>query len=956
VRPRPAVLRPAARARPSRPLAAAALIAAAAGAAPAQQPAAPAGAPAAAAPAVAAPPPVLRASRLEGSVRLDGRLDEPAWAAAAAAGDFVQQWPKDRAPASQRTEARILYDGQALYVGVRAFDARPDSIAAQLARRDATNIYSDWVHVVLDSYHDRRTGFRFSVNPKGVQKDVRHFDDGNEDLLWDAVWEVATAVDSLGWTAEYRIPLSQLRYAARAKDSTAAGGARPWGLQVSRDIARYQERDNWAPIPQNANGYVSRFGDLAGLDRLASPSRLEVVPYASNRLSRVPGDAANPFYRRTDVRPSVGGDFRYGVTSGLTLTGTVNPDFGQVELDPAFVNLGAFEVFLPERRPFFIEGGEIFNFGRLAANNTAGGGQLFYSRRIGRAPQRSAYSADQFGRNPVYADAPTQTSIVGAAKLSGKTANGWSVGILDAVTSAEEARLLQRISLPGAAPGAAPVEVRRSTPVEPRSNYLVARTRKDFRGGRTVLGGVLTNVVRDLSARDRPYDAGAGRMVEGGEIFRPILARTASVGGIDFEHNWHQRDYVLTGFVTGTRVSGSRQTITALQRANYRLYQRPDGGPGVDTAATTLGGYETAVAVAKQGGQHWTGSLAYQEYSRGFELNDLGFGTTTDQRSLSWIGFYRENKPTGRMARFRNYGTYLFGNHVYSLDGISTFQGYGLGTYAQEAKSLWNYEMTLRYSPAAYDIRLLRGGPTARRPAEWRVNPFVGTDSRKPVVLALGGTWRQTDIGGWERGVTPSLSLRPTTSLRVALDPSLTSYRIPTQYVQRVADPLAAATYGARYVFADVDQTTASVTARVNWTFTPRLTLETVMQPFVSAVRFRDYKEFTTPRTLDFAVYGRDAGSTIAPSDGGFAVDPDGAGAAPAFRIPDRSFTDHSLRGSAVLRWEYRPGSALFVVWQQQRAGTVGDGRFDAGRDLGALFRDPARNVFLVKATYWLSR
>jgi hypothetical protein len=835
-------------------------------------------------------------------------------------------------------------------------------VVAQLARRDATGIYSDWIHVVLDSYHDRRTGFRFAVNPKGVQKDVRHFDDGNEDLLWDAVWEVATTVDSLGWTAEYRIPLSQLRYAA-ARKGAAAGGApadsappRVWGLQVSRDIARYQERDNWSPIPQNANGYVSRFGDLAGLDRLASPSRLEVVPFATSRVERAPGDPANPFYRRTAMRPSVGGDFRYGVTGGLTLTGTVNPDFGQVELDPAFVNLSAFEVFLPERRPFFVEGGEIFNFGRLVANNTTGSGQIFYSRRIGRAPQRAADAADQFGRTPVYADAPTQTSILGAAKLSGKTAGGWSIGILDAVTSAEEAQLLQRVA-PAAGAAAAPLDVRRSTPVEPRSNYLVARTRRDFRGGATVVGGVLTNVTRDLSARDRPYDAEVGRLVDGAEIFRPMLARSATVGGIDFEHNWHQRDWVLTGLLTGTQVAGSRQTITALQRANYRLYQRPDGGPGVDTTATRLGGYEAAVALAKQGGRHWTGSVAYQEYSRGFELNDLGFGTTTDQRALSWIGFYRENKPAGRMARFRNYGTYLFGNHIYSLDGIPTFQGYGLGTYAQEAGSLWNYELTVRYSPSAYDIRLLRGGPTARRPAEWRVNPHVGTDSRKPVVLSLNGVWRETDIGGFERGLTPSITMRPTTSLRVALDPSLTGYRIPTQYVQRVADPLAAATYGARYVFADVDQTTASVTARVNWTFTPRLTLETVMQPFVSAVRFRDYKEFTTPRRLDFAVYGRDAGSTIAPAArGGFDVDPDGPGAAPAFHVRNRSFTDRSLRGSAVLRWEYRPGSALFAVWQQQRTGSQVDGRLDSGRDLGALFRDPPRNVFLVKATYWLAR
>jgi hypothetical protein len=617
-------------------------------------------------------------------------------------------------------------------------------------------------------------------------------------------------------------------------------------------------------------------------------------------------------------------------------------------------------VFLPERRPFFIEGGEIFNFGRLVSNNSSGNGQLFYSRRIGRAPQRSAHAADQFGYRPLYADAPTQTSILGAAKLSGKTAGGWSIGVLDAVTSTEQAQLLQRITPTGVA-AAAPVEVRRSTPVEPRSNYLVARTRRDFRNGATVIGGVLTNVTRDLDVRDRPYDVTAGRLVDGPEIFRPILAHTASAAGVDFEHVWRQRTYVLTGFVTGTRVGGSRQTISALQRANYRLYQRPDGGPGVDTTATTLGGYATSVALAKQTGRHWTGSLAYQEHSRGFELNDLGFGTTTDQRAYSWIGFYRENKPTGRLAALRNYGTYFFGNHVYTLDGISTFQGYGLGTYAQEAKRLWNYEMTLRYSPAAYDIRLLRGGPTARRPAEWRVNPVVSTDSRQarssPRSTAPGARTTPAASSGRPRHLGLGAARAPTCASR-STRRSPTTAR-PRSTCQARGRPVATTTYGARYVFADVDQTTASMTARVNWTFTPRLTLETVMQPFVSAVRFRDFKEFTDaaharlrrlrPRRSvdarrDTTARGTSTSTPTAPGPGA------------AFRIANRSFTDHSLRGSAVLRWEYRPGSALFVVWQQQRSGSASDGRFDAGRNLGALFRDPAQNVFVVKATYWLSR
>lgn len=933
----------------------------------AQQPAAPGPATTPPAAPAATPAPVLRAARVAGSIRLDGRLDEAAWRAAEAAGGFVQQYPKDRAPASERTEARVLYDGQAIYVGVRAYDREPRRIAAQLARRDASNIYSDWVHVALDSYHDRRTAFRFSVNPRGVQKDVRHFDDGNEDLLWDAVWEVATAVDADGWTAEYRIPLSQLRYASGAPRAGApgtgaaaagdsAGGGRRWGLQVSRDIARLQERDNWAPIAQNVNGYVSRFGDLTGLDGLATPRRVELVPYASSRVERAPGDPANPFYRRTAARPSVGGDFRLGVTTGLTLTGTVNPDFGQVELDPAFVNLTAFEVFLPERRPFFIEGGEIFNFGGLAADNTIGTAQLFYSRRLGRAPQRSAFAADEFGRRPTYADAPTQTAILGAAKLSGKTAGGWSIGVLDAVTAGEEARLLQRVAPAGAGPGAAPLELRRATPVEPRSNYFVARTRRDFRAGATVVGAALTNVARALSARDQPYDVALGRAVDGAEVFRPMLAAGATVGGVDFEHNWHQRDWTLSGHVTGSRVAGSRTMITALQRAPYRLLQRPDGRHGVDSAATALGGYAAGLALAKRGGNTW-GSLAYQEFSRGFEVNDVGFGQTTDQRAASWVVGRQNNQPTGRMARLRRYNGYVYGNHVYDLDGLSVFQGYGAGANAQHARTLWNVNLNGGYQPAAYDNRLLRGGPVARKPASWRFNPYVGTDARRPVVLGMYAFVRNTDIGGRERSAGVDASMRPRTNLSVSLGPSLRVARDPAQYVQRVADPLAAATYGARYVFATVDQTTVSMLTRVNWTFTPRLSLETVLQPFVSAGRFGDYKEFAAPGRSDFRVYGRDGASTLArDSAGALRADPDGAGPAPAFRVGDQSFTVRTLRGSAVARWEFRPGSTLFLVWQQQRSGSLADGRLDGRRDLGGLFREPAQNVFLVKATYWLSR
>src|SRR5205814_1413129 len=342
-------------------------------------------------------------------------------------------YPKVGAKATDPTEVRVLYDDAALYVGVRMFDSHPDSIAAQLARRDASGIYSDWLHVLVDSYRDRRTSFRFSVNPRGVQKDVLEFDDRNEDINWDAVWQVATRIDSLGWTAEYKIPFSQLRFSGAKK-----GAQRIWGFQVMRDVARRNERDSWSPWKTIDPGFVSFEGDLTGLVEVPQPSRLEVLPYVSTKLTRAPGDPANPFYKSTDAQPSAGADLKYGLPGGLTLTATINPDFGQVEVDPAVVNLSAYETFFPEKRPFFVEGANIFNIGSINGGPSFGNQQIFYSRRIGRPPQR--FVSGQF------VDAPDATTIIGAGKVTGKV-GGWTVGLLNALTAEEKARVVDASSV-----------------------------------------------------------------------------------------------------------------------------------------------------------------------------------------------------------------------------------------------------------------------------------------------------------------------------------------------------------------------------------------------------------------------------------------------------------------------------------------------------------------------------
>ncbi|HEX6036992.1 DUF5916 domain-containing protein, partial [Longimicrobium sp.] len=460
---------------------------------------------------------------------VDGRLDDAVWAAAPVATDFVQQRPNVGEPASQRTEVRVVYDGDAVYVAVRAWDTAPDSIAAQLGRRDATGLISDYVQVILDSYHDRRTAFRFGVTPRGVKRDVFHYDDTSEDATWDGVWTAETTVDSAGWSAEYRIPFSQLRYRPGAGEQT-------WGINVLRDLARKDERSYWSPMPPTGSGFVSRFGTLTGMRGLSSPRRLELLPYTVGRVTadgRVSDD--DPFRSPTDPSMSFGADVKYGLTSNLTLTATINPDFGQVEADPSRVNLSAFEVRFDERRPFFVEGVDVFNFG------LGSGDALFYSRRIGRQPQGGVNAPTE------WVDAPTNTTILGAAKLTGRTSGGWTVGLLNAVTAEERTRYV--------APGLDGVE---ETVTEPMTNYAVGRVRRDFRRGLTSVGAIATSVNRRMDGID-------------GLAFLPNAAYT---GGIDWRHRvgaWQ-----FNGFVLQSTVRGDTLAIQRLQRSSARLFQRPD--------------------------------------------------------------------------------------------------------------------------------------------------------------------------------------------------------------------------------------------------------------------------------------------------------------------------------------------------------------------------------------------
>lgn len=859
--------------------------------------------------------PGLSAVWLTQPVTLDGRLDEAVWRTAPVASGFVQRQPRNGAPASQPSEVRVAYDAHALYVGVRNVDTAPDSIAQQLGRRDADDIYADWFFVGFDSYGDRRTAFVFGVNPRGVLRDSYLFNDTDEDDSWDAVWNVAARVDSAGWTAEFRIPLSQLRYDVNG----AVGAVRPWGLNFSRIIARHGEESLWSPTPADAPGFVSRFGTLSGLDSLRAASRAEFVPYVRTQLETQPPAARNRFTPPSELGGAVGGDVRLKLPQSLTLTASINPDFGQVEADPAVVNLTAFEVFFPERRPFFLENADAFAFGDTRTLNSSDPPRFFYSRRIGRAPQRRPSGDDivALGIN-------AQTPIAAALKLSGTTPAGWQVGVVNATTPHEDAEVQRRSGV-----------ISRES-VEPLSNYHVSRVRRLLRGGQTGVGVFLADTRR---AVDDP-------------LLADRVARSASVAGLDWEHAWRDRTYAVSGVLSASDVRGSTAVLQRLQRANYRSYQRPDA-PHLtfDPARRRLTGHYGAVSLAKTAGERLLGSVTYEETSPGFEVNDLGFQVRSDFRSVSTAMQYRNPFLS---AWSREWSVSLFSTHSDNYAGDRVEQRFAL--FAETTLlNFWELSTFTSVSPQTMNDRLLRGGPLAQRPRGMNQGFELSTDSRRPLIASLELA-RSTDVAGGRReSVSLEIDWRPLPQARLRVGPAYDVATAVDQYVQAVADPLATATFGQRYVFATVAQREARLDTRLDWTFSPWLSLQVFLQPFTSAGRFSRFREFTTPRRFDFAEYGVDRG-TVEATASGVRVDPDGTGGSPAFLIPTQDFTVRALRGNAVLRWEYRPGSSLFLVWSQQREFATDAAVFGVARQVSRAFADPGRHVFLIKFARWIGR
>jgi len=861
----------------------------------------------------------IAAQRIEGSPpSIDGRLDESVWQSAPVAADFVQQRPNPGAPATERTEARVLYDDDAIYIGMWLYTNDTSGIATAIARRDYTG-FTDWAQVMIDSHHDRRTAFRFAVNPSGVQKDALEYDDGHgEDVSWDAVWHAAAHVDSAGWTAEFRIPLSQLRFTTHS-DSDAGARDQVWGIDFLRDIARLNERDYWAPLPADGSRMASVFGDLTGLSGLSAPRRLEILPYSLASVTNAPEDPDDPFFQQNDIGRKLGTDIKYGLTGDLTLTATVNPDFGQVEADPSVVNLTAFETFFPEKRPFFVEGSDLFEFdiGFPFSDRNVGFGndQPFYSRRIGRAPQGGAPDS------AVYTDSPEATTILGAVKLSGKTARGWTLGFMDALTRREMMDYT------------APAGDRLRTAIEPLTNYGVARVRKDFRQGESGIGAIAT-------ATDR-------RIGDTGLNFLPSHAYTAGVDGL---HRFGSGNYQLTGSVLGTYVRGDQDAIALVQSSAGHYYQRPDASYlDFDPSRKSLDGYAASAEVEKIGGGHWRWRVAGHARSPGFDMNDVGFEQSTDWLLEGTMLQYVDYQPGKHVRNWDFYATQLSG---WSFGGERRTTSAGLGGDFTLLNN-WGGYFNVVHEFSALSIDALRGGPALATPANDALGFGVFSDQRKPVNVQLYGNLLYED-GTSRRSfyVEPDLSVRPSGRFEFTVGPYIQWNRNPWQYIAQL--PALGET---RYLFGRIDQTTAALTLRARYSVTPTLSFQLYGSPFVSAGDYSEFREVAEPRAKHFDDrFHTFTGSELThdESAGTYGVDLDSDGSVD-LHFADPDFNVKQFRSTAVVRWEYRPGSALFVVWSQGRSQYSPTGNFDLGHDTRQLFQSPSTNVLLVKLNYWLS-
>jgi len=839
---------------------------------------------------------------------IDGVLDEEAWSLVEWTTDYLEFQPDVGTPPTEQTKMKIIYDDKNLYVAFKCYQEDPSTIEKRMGRRDSFS--GDWVEINIDSYNDDRTAFSFTASVSGVKGDEFVSDNGNFDESWNPIWYLGTKIDDDGWTAEIRIPLSQLRFGNEHEQV--------WGLQSTRRYFNNEERSVWQPLPANPPGWVSEFGELRGLIGLKPQKQLEIQPYTVAKLDTYEAQSGNPFRDGSDANITGGLDAKIGITNDLTLDLTINPDFGQVDADPGAIALDGFEIFFQERRPFFVENKNVFDF-------RVGGGadNVFNSRRIGRAPQGFTSANRNLGE---YEDIPNATTILGAAKFSGKTKSGWAIGILESMTAKEygEVKLDERQDVLNALPE---VGEEREELVEPFTNYLVARAQKDFNDRNSYVGAIFTATNRSL------------------EDNVSFLHKSAYTGGLDFRHNWKNRTYYIDGNITMSNVTGSKEAILLTQTSIGHLFQRVDAGHvQVDPNKTSLSGTGGRIEIGKGGGGNWRYNFGGNWKSPELELNDLGFLRQADD-IRQYINVRRLfNKPTSwyRQANLGFQFSTAFdfeGNYnriQYELNGNVNF------------KNNWFADFGGAHKPRIFINTFLRGGP------RWKYNEenfwymFVGTDQRKKLSMNIGhvnsqATQNQFSFFSYQANIR----YQPLNSLSLSLNTEYGQNPNRTQYVtQRDFNGTP------RYILGEIENDNLSATLRVNYNINPNLTIQYYGQPFIFKAKYSKFNYVNNSiadNLNDRVTWFND--DQIEFDNGVYSIDEDSDGTIDySFGNPDFAFVQ--FRSNLVVRWEYIPGSEIFLVWSQGIDG-LGDVNNSFGDIINnQLFNQKPQNTFLIKATY----
>ncbi|WP_106791958.1 DUF5916 domain-containing protein [Aquimarina sp. Aq78] len=850
---------------------------------------------------------------------INGLIDEPGWDVVEWAGDFIENEPDENTPPSQETKFKIVYDQKYLYVAYRCYDTEPDKIEKRLSRRDG--FAGDRITLILDTYHDKRTAFSFTITAAGVKGDEFVSRNGdNWDSSWNPIWYAASNIDDEGWTAEIKIPLSQVKF-GKSKEQV-------WGLQVNRLFFRKAERSVWQRIPRDAPGFISEFGELHGLINIEAQKQLEIQPFAVTQFDTYPEEEGNPFRDGEDFKLNGGLDAKIGITNDLTLDLTVNPDFGQVEADPAAIALDGFQIFFREQRPFFVENKNIFDY-RFANNQD----NLFYSRRIGRSPQGSISGIDN-----EFIDKPTNTTILGAAKFSGKTKDGWSIGILESVTSREIAKIEDENGN------------EREAIVEPLTNYMVGRVQKDFNQRNSFIGGIITATNRNLGDtfdidEDDPNTDETSEVAGTRENNLNLLRKSAYTAGLDFRHNWKDRKYFVEGNIVASHVEGSEEAIENTQNSLTHLFQRIDADHvNLDPNRTSLTGTGGKLRGGKSGGGNWRYGGGIYWRSPELELNDIGFLRQADDIRQFANLRYLFLKPT---KFYRRANLRFNQSSAFDFEGNYNRIEYVLGGNI-DYKNNWWTEVEMIHKPRIFTNTVLRGGPRWRFSEENIGVLFFGSDQRKKFNFTVGhvNSWTKQNNFSFKRYVL-RLRYQPFNSFSMSVNPEFVRRRSKTQYVTDVdfnGTP--------RYITANIDQQTLSASIRLNYSINPNLTIQYYGQPFISRGRYTDFNSVNNPIAKDLnervTWYDQDQ---ISFADDEYSVDENRDGNVD-YTIDNPDFAFVQFRSNLVLRWEYIPGSEIFLVWSQ---GVTGDG--NATDDLfksldNQILNQQPENTFLIKATY----